>query len=137
LGNPVNISLHGVNIYIYHGDFIQDLFTMIPRLSRENISKALSILLKVRHTAPTYGLNTLIAPEKEDLLIIPKEIDVFHTGHTHKLYIGKISGILTINSGTWQSQTKYQKIYGITPDPLKVPIVNLKNLETIILNLAY
>jgi len=137
LGNPVNISLHGVNIYIYHGDFIQDLFTMIPRLSRENISKALSILLKVRHTAPTYGLNTLIAPEKEDLLIIPKEIDIFHTGHTHKLYVGKISGILTINSGTWQSQTKYQKIYGITPDPLKVPIVNLKNLETIVLNLAY
>lgn len=137
LGNPANICLHGVNIFVYHGDFLQDLFTITPGLSRENIGKALSIILKIRHSAPTYGLNTLIAPEKQDLLIIPEKIDIFHVGHTHKLYVGKINGILAINSGTWQAQTDYQKIYGIVPDPLKVPIVNLRTLETFVINLTY
>ena len=137
LGNPANIYLHGVNVYIYHGDFIHDLFTITPGLSRDNIKHAISILLKTRHVAPTYGLGTLIAPEKKDLLIIPEKIDIFHVGHTHKLYVGKINNILTINSGTWQDQTNYQKIYGIIPDPLKVPIVNLKTMETFIFNLSY
>jgi len=137
LGNPVNISLHSVNIYIYHGDFLQDIFMSTPGISRDNIKKAVSIILRYRHAAPTYGLNTLIAPEKIDMLILPEKIDIIHMGHTHKLFIGRINGILSINSGTWQEQTNYQKLYGIVPDPLKVPIINLKTLKSFLLDLTY
>jgi len=136
LGNPANISLHGVNIYIYHGDFLQDALTLIPDIRQENIDKAMEILLRIRHVAPTYGASTRIAPESVDRLVIPEQINIFHTGHIHRIVTSSYNDILMINSGTWQDQTEYQKINGLKPTPCIVPIINLKNKKTFLLNLG-
>ena len=135
LGNPVNIDLHGVNIYMYHGDFLQDAFTMIPGTTQENIANAMKVLLMVRHAAPTFGGLTRIAPEPVDKLIIPEKINIFHTGHVHRISVDKYNNILMINSGTWQLQTDYQKMNGYNPTPGIVPIVNLRTQKVFLLNL--
>lgn len=135
LGNPVNISLQGVNIYMYHGDFLQDAFTMIPGTTQENISNAMKVLLMIRHAAPTFGGFTKIAPEPVDKLIIPEKINIFHTGHVHRISVDKYNNILTINSGTWQTQTNYQKMNGYNPTPGIIPIVNLRTSKVYLLNL--
>ena len=129
LGNPVNISLHGVNILIYHGDFIQDILTTIPGLQNGDIGSATNILLTYSHLAPQMGLSTKVAPEPKDHLIINDGIHVLHFGHTHKFNISKHMGVLTINSGTFQNQTKYQKIMKIEPDIGYLTFLNLMNLE--------
>lgn len=136
LGNPVNINLHGVNIYMYHGDFLQDAFTMIPGTTQENISNAMKVLLMIRHAAPTFGGFTKLAPEPIDKLIIPEKLNMFHTGHIHRVTVDEYNGILTINSGTWQLQTKYQKMNGYNPTPGVVPIVNLRTSKVFLLNLV-
>jgi len=135
LGNPVNICLQGVNIYMYHGDFLQDAFTMIPGTTQENINNAMKVLLMIRHAAPTFGGYTRIAPEPSDKLIIPEKINIFHTGHVHRISLDKYNGILMINSGTWQLQTNYQKMNGYNPTPGIVPIINLRTLKTYLINL--
>jgi len=129
LGNPVNISLHGVNILVYHGDFIQDILTTIPGLQNGDIGSATNILLTYSHLAPQMGLSTKIAPEPKDHLVINDGIHVLHFGHTHKFNISKHMGVLTINSGTFQNQTKYQKIMKIEPDIGFLTFLNLMNLE--------
>ncbi len=135
LGNPVNVSLHGVNIYVYHGDFLQDTFTLIPGITQNNIDKAMQILLQVRHAAPTFGVSTRIGPEPIDKLVMPEKMDIFHTGHIHRVSVGSYNDILMINSGTWQKQTKYQKANGYEPTPGVVPIVNLRTRKVVLLNL--
>jgi DNA polymerase II small subunit len=136
LGNPVNISLHNVNIYIYHGDFLQDTFTLIPGITPETLDKAMRILLQVRHAAPTFGATTKIGPEPIDKLVLPEKMDIFHTGHIHRISVGNYNNILMINSGTWQKQTKYQKANGYIPTPGIIPIVNLRNKKVLLLNLT-
>jgi DNA polymerase II small subunit len=135
LGNPVNINLHGVNCYLYHGDFLQDMFTLIPEITQNDLNRAMRILLQVRHIAPTYGATTRIAAEKSDKLIIPEKLNIFHTGHIHRISIGRYKDILMINSGTWQLQTAYQKANGFSPTPGIVPIINLKDRSVLALNL--
>ena len=135
LGNPVNISLHGVNIYMYHGDFLQDAFTMIPGTTQENINNAMKVLLMIRHAAPTFGGYTKIAPEPVDKLILPEKINIFHTGHIHRIAVDKYNNILMINSGTWQLQTNYQKMNGYNPTPGVIPIINLRNSKVFLINL--
>jgi len=135
LGNPVNISLHGVNIYMYHGDFLQDAFTMIPGTTQENIGNAMKVLLMIRHAAPTFGGYTKIAPEPVDKLILPEKINIFHTGHIHRIAVDKYNNILMINSGTWQLQTNYQKMNGYNPTPGIIPIINLRTSKVFLINL--
>lgn len=135
LGNPVNINIHNVNCYIYHGDFLQDMFTLIPEITQNDIDKAMRILLQVRHVAPTFGASTKIGLEMTDRLILPEKLDIFHTGHIHRINVGRYNDILIINSGTWQKQTSYQRSNGFVPTPGKIPIVNLRNKNVFVLNL--
>ncbi len=128
LGNPVNVSLHDVNTLIYHGDFIQDILSSTPGISQEDINLAVKLLLDYSHLAPQIGLSTKIAPESRDYLVIKDGLSLFHFGHTHKFNISKIYGILCVNSGTFQRQTRYQKMMKIEPDLGKVALVELNSL---------
>lgn len=127
-GNPVNVSLHGVNILIYHGDFIQDILTTTPGLQNGDIGSAVNILLTYSHLAPQIGLSTKIAPEHRDHLIINDGVHVLHFGHTHRFNVSRHMGVLSVNSGTFQNQTKYQKIMKIEPDIGFLTFLNLMNL---------
>ena len=135
LGNPTHLLINEVSIYIYHGDFLQDAFTLIPGITQDNLEKAMKIILETRLAAPTFGAWTRIGPEPIDRLILPEKLDILHTGHIHRVSIGNYNNILMINSGTWQEQTDYQKASGYLPTPGKVPIVNLKTKKVFLVNL--
>lgn len=136
VGDPVNIRLHDVNLFVFHGDFINDVFATTPGLTHSDVADAMDILLSVRHIAPTYGLQTRIMPQKRDPLIIPKDINILHGGHTHVFsYKYRNDNLLIINSGTWQKQTEYQKEMGMQPTPGIIPIINLSTLKLHILDL--
>jgi DNA polymerase II small subunit len=131
LGNPCTISLHGIEFLIYHGRSLDDVTATLPNISFETPEKAMEILLRSRHLAPTYGLRTPIAPEKRDHLVIERVPDVFHAGHVHVFQYEFYRGTLIVNSGAWQEQTEYQKRMGAKPTPGIVPIVNLQTRQVI------
>ena len=124
ISNPGYVSLDGVKVLIYHGRSFDDLAMSVKGFSHERNDILMEELLKKRHLAPIYGDRTPLASELEDYLVIEDVPDVFHTGHvhinTHRVY----NGIHLINSGTFQNQTEFQKIYNIDPTPAEDPILD-------------
>lgn len=124
ISNPGYVSLDGVKVLIYHGRSFDDLAMSVKGFSHERNDILMEELLKKRHLAPIYGDRTPLASELEDYLVIEDVPHVFHTGHvhinTHRVY----NGIHLINSGTFQTQTEFQKIYNIVPTPAEVPILD-------------
>jgi DNA polymerase II small subunit len=134
LGNPCLISLHGVEILIFHGRSLDDVTSTIPGMSQQHPEKAMRLLLQGRHLAPLYGGKTPISPETRDSLVITRVPDILHAGHIHALEHGNYRGVLIVNSGCWQEQTDYMKRNGFNPTPAQVPVVNLQTLELTILS---
>jgi len=129
LGDPCVISLHGVNVLLYHGRSLDDVISLVPGMKFQEPSKAMKLLLQCRHLAPVYGQRTPIAPERRDPLVIEDAPDVFHAGHVHVMEYDAYRGSIVVNSGAWQRQTEYQKEMGHVPNPGIVPILNLHTLE--------
>lgn len=134
LGNPCMVSLHNVEVLMYHGRSLDDVIATIPGLNHGNPEKAMKVLLQSRHLAPLYGGKTMLAPEKRDFLVIERAPDIFHAGHIHVVGYCRHRGVLVVNSGGWQDQTDYMQKLGLIPTPGKVPLVNLQTLETNILS---
>ncbi|HEY1211846.1 MAG TPA: DNA-directed DNA polymerase II small subunit [Nitrososphaera sp.] len=129
LGNPALVDLYGVKVLMYHGQSLDDIIATTPGLSYSRPAEAMKLLLKARHLAPVYGERTPIAPEQEDMMVITEVPDIFHSGHVHILDVQNYRGTLVVNSGAWQSQTKYQQTMGIMPTPGMAVIVNLATLQ--------
>jgi DNA polymerase II small subunit len=129
LGNPSLIQLNGVKLLMFHGQSLDDIIATIPGLSYSNPIDAMKILLKARHLSPLYGYRTPIAPEKEDMLVISDVPDIFHVGHVHVIGVERYRNTLLVNSGAWQSQTKYQQTMGIIPTPGIAVFVDLLTLR--------
>ncbi|MDQ3873803.1 MAG: DNA-directed DNA polymerase II small subunit [Thermoproteota archaeon] len=129
LGNPAFVELNGVKLLMYHGQSLDDIIATTPGLSYSKPAEAMKVLLKARHLAPIYGERTPIAPEQEDMMVITEVPDILHSGHVHIVDVQNYRGTLVINSGAWQSQTKYQQTMGITPTPGMAAIVNLATLQ--------
>jgi len=129
VGDPSVISLHGVNVLLYHGRSLDDVISSVPDMSFQRPSKAMKLLLQCRHLAPAYGQRTPIAPERRDHLVVENAPDIFHAGHVHVMEYGTYRGCVIANSGAWQGQTEYQREMGHIPNPGIVPIVNLQALE--------
>ncbi|HET6779663.1 MAG TPA: DNA-directed DNA polymerase II small subunit [Nitrososphaera sp.] len=129
LGNPAFIELNGIKVLMYHGQGLDDIIATTPGLSYSRPAEAMKVLLKARHLAPMYGERTPIAPEQEDMMVISEVPDIFHSGHVHIVDVQNYRGTLVVNSGAWQSQTKYQQTMGITPTPGMAVIVNLATLQ--------
>ena len=124
ISNPGIVSLDGINVLIYHGRSFDDLVMAVKQFSHERNDLLMEELLQKRHLAPIYGERTPLASELEDYLVIDEVPDVFHTGHVHINTYRKFKGIHLINSGTFQTQTEFQKIYNIEPTPAEVPILH-------------
>ena len=129
LGNPCVLSLHGVEVLMYHGRSLDDIISTVPNMSHSHPEKAMRLLLQGRHLAPLYGGKTPISPESKDPLVIERVPDIFHAGHVHALEHGTYRGVLIVNSGCWQGQTGYMVRNGFTPTPAIVPVVNLQTLD--------
>ena len=134
LGDPCTISLHSVEVLMYHGRSLDDVIATVPGMAHGQPEKSMKLLLQSRHLAPLYGGKTLVSPENRDFLVIERPPDIFHAGHTHVLGYCKHRGVLIVNSGGWQEQTDYMKKLGLIPTPGKVPVVNLQTLETNVLS---
>jgi DNA polymerase II small subunit len=131
LGNPAFVELNGVKVLMYHGQGLDDIIATTPGLSYSKPAEAMKVLLKARHLAPIYGERTPIAPEQEDMMVITEVPDIFHSGHVHVVDVQSYRGTLVVNSGAWQSQTKYQQTMSITPTPGVAVIVNLATLQPV------
>ena len=124
ISNPGVVSLDGIQVLIYHGRSFDDLVMAVKEFTHERNDLLMEELLKKRHLAPIYGERTPLASELEDYLVIDEVPDVFHTGHVHINTYRKYKGIHLINSGTFQTQTEFQKIYNIEPTPAEVPVLH-------------
>ena len=124
LSNPSLVSLDGVRTLIYHGRSFDDMAMSVNGLSHERSDLIMEELLEKRHLAPIYGERTPLASEIEDHLVIDEVPHVLHTGHVHINAYKKYKGVHLINSGTFQSQTEFQKIYNIVPTCGQVPVLN-------------
>jgi DNA polymerase II small subunit len=133
VGNPALVDLDGVLVLMYHGRSIDDFVASVPGVSYQDPTKAMVEMIKRRHLSPIYGNRVSIAPEKNDHFVIDRIPDILHCGHVHTVGIKPYRGVLLINSGTWQSQTEFQKRVNVVPMPAKVPVVDLSNFKTSLL----
>ena len=124
ISNPGVVSLDGIKVLIYHGRSFDDLVMAVKDFEYEKSDVIMEELLQKRHLAPIYGERTPLASELEDYIVFDEVPDVFHTGHIHINSYRKYKGIHMINSGTFQTQTEFQKIYNINPTPAEVPILH-------------
>jgi len=134
LGDPCLVSLHNVEVLMYHGRSLDDIIATVPGIDHGHPEKAMKLLLQSRHLAPLYGGKTMLSPENRDFLVIERIPDIFHAGHIHVMGQCNYRGVLIVNSGGWQEQTDYMQKLGLVPTPGKVPVVNLQTLETTVLS---
>jgi DNA polymerase II small subunit len=134
LGNPSEVSLHGVRLLLHHGRSLDDVLSSVPTFDFSQPDKAMKLQLQCRHLASEYGNRTSIAPEKVDHLVIENIPDVFQSGHVHVVKHENYRGTQIINSGAWQAQTDYQKRVGLTPTPGILTTVNLQTLQVRLIN---
>jgi DNA polymerase II small subunit len=134
LGDPCTVSLHSVEVLMYHGRSLDDIIATVPRLDHNHPENAMKILLQSRHLSPLYGGKTMLSPENRDFLVIERVPDIFHAGHIHVTGCCNYRGVLVVNSGGWQEQTDYMQKLGLVPTPGKVPLVNLQTLELNVLS---
>lgn len=127
--NPSLVSLQGVRVAMYHGRSYDDLISMIPGASYTRPEEMMEEMLKRRHLAATYGMRTPVKPAKQDKLVIDPIPEILHTGHVHICGMTRYRGVLGINAGAWQAQTKFQKQMNIQPTPARAAVVDLQTLE--------
>ncbi len=128
VGNPAMIDI-GVKVLIYHGRSMDDIIASIPGFSYSEPTKPMNEMLKLRHLSPIYGGRVSIAPEKKDHFVIDEIPDILHCGHVHTVGVSRYRDVLTINSGTWQSQTEFQKRMNLQPMPARATVVDLSSME--------
>jgi DNA polymerase II small subunit len=134
LGNPSEVSLHGVRFLLHHGRSLDDVLSSMPSVDFTQPEKAMKLQLQCRHLASEYGNRTSIAPEKVDHLVIENVPDVFQSGHIHVVKYENYRGTQIVNSGAWQAQTDYQKRVGLVPTPGILTAVNLQTLQVRLFN---
>lgn len=128
VGNPAMVDI-GVKVLIYHGRSMDDIIAGIPGFSYYEPAKPMHEMLKLRHLSPIYGGRVSIAPEKKDHFVIDEIPHIFHCGHVHTVGVARYRDVLTINSGTWQSQTEFQKRMNLTPMPARATVVDLERMD--------
>jgi DNA polymerase II small subunit len=116
-------------VQMYHGRSIDDMISLIPGASYENVDQMMIWMLQRRHLAPTYGKRTPIAAIREDHLLIDPVPEVLHTGHVHIMGLSEYRGTLCVNAGAWQGQTTFQKQMNIHPTPARAVVLDLQTLK--------
>ncbi len=129
VGNPAMVELGGARVLIYHGRSMDDIIAGTPGFGYADPTKPMIEMLKFRHLSPIYGGRVSIAPEKKDHFVIDLIPDILHCGHVHTVGVSRYRDVLTVNSGTWQSQTEFQKRMNLQPVPARATLVDLATME--------
>ncbi|MFQ6137110.1 MAG: DNA-directed DNA polymerase II small subunit [Candidatus Hydrothermarchaeales archaeon] len=133
VGNPCHSTLHGVNVLSYHGRSLDDMISAVPELSYSNPEKSMLQLLKKRHLSPIFGGKVPLSPEAYDPFFIEEVPDILHFAHVHTVGVESYRGTTLINSGTFQKQTSFQRRLNMTPDPGRIPTIDLQTHKTTIM----
>ncbi len=137
VGNPCHVNLHGVDILSYHGRSLDDIISTIPDTSYSRPIEAMLEVLKKRHLAPIYGGKVPITPEGFDYMLIEEVPDIVHFGHVHTVGVDNYRGTILVNSGTFQTQTSFQRKLNMRPDPARVPIIDLQEKSTTLMRFIH
>ncbi len=129
VSNPAYINMGGRLVLIYHGQSYDDFVNSVSRLNYSKPEEMMVEMLRRRHIAPIYGNIVSIVPDGHDYGVIDPVPDILHCGHTHTVGVSKYRNVLLINSGTWQSQTPYQKKRDISPVPGCATLVELSGMK--------
>ncbi len=127
--NPCLLNLQGIRVLMYHGRSFDDMIGLIPGACYERPGEIMEEMLRRRLLAAPYGMRTPIAAAKTDRLVIDPLPEILHTGHVHICGVTKYRGVLAVNTGTWQSQTAFQKQMNIHPTPARAIVVDLQTLQ--------
>ncbi|MHC1579836.1 MAG: DNA-directed DNA polymerase II small subunit, partial [Candidatus Alkanophagales archaeon] len=136
VSSPAAFEIAGRRVLVYHGQSFDDLVGEIPGLSYGEPLRLMVELLRRRHLAPIYGKSVPVVPQGEDHAVIEEVPDVLHCGHSHTVGVARYRGVLLVNSGTWQAQTKYQKRRNIEPVPCRATLLDLATMRARVLNFA-
>lgn len=136
VSNPSMISIgqtpdfSGIKVLLYHGYSFDYYFANVEgiRISGgyDRADLLLKYLLKRRHLAPTHASSLYIPDTENDPLVISQVPDLFASGHIHKSAISTYRGVTLISGSCWQDTTAFQLKLGHSPEPCRVPIINLK-----------
>ncbi len=129
VSNPAYIQIGGRQVLVYHGQSYDDFVNSVSRLSYSKPEDVMVEMLRRRHLAPIYGNTVSIVHDEHDYGVIDPVPEILHSGHTHTVGVSKYRNVLLINSGTWQSQTPYQKKRGINPVAGCATVVELSELK--------
>ncbi len=134
VSNPCIMNLDNIKVQVYHGRSFDDIVMALNGYTHADTDKIMKLLLEKRHLAPIYGERTPLASEFEDYMVIEDVPDILHTGHVHINSHTKYKGVHMINSGTFQKQTEFQKIYNIVPTCGQIPVINHGTLQLLDFN---
>ncbi len=139
VSNPALIEIqnsnakNGVKVLMYHGASFHGFISEIEEL---RVGKAMNYptrivkhVLKRRHLAPTHSLATYIPDSEEDFLVIREVPDILTTGDLHRPEVDTYNGVMMIACSCWQSITQFEEKVGNSPDPCKVPVMNLNTRD--------
>ncbi len=129
VSNPAYVKVGNRVVLMYHGQSFDDFVNSVSRLNYSKPEEMMIEMLRRRHVAPIYGNSVPIYPNGHDYGVIDPVPDILHCGHTHTVGMAKYRNVLVLNSGTWQSQTDYQKKRGITPVAGCAILVELTQLK--------
>lgn len=139
VSNPAYVNIHGTetfpgfNILMYHGYgfdyYVANVDSIRAKGGYDRADLLMKFMLKRRHLSPSFASTMILPDADEDRLIIDKVPDFFITGHLHKTSVSQYKHVILICGSCWQSKTLFQEKMGHTPEPSRVPIVNLKTKE--------
>ena len=141
--NPAMVNIHsssnfpGFDVLLYHGGsfdfYVAEVESIRNNGGYDRADLLMKFLLQKRHLAPSYTSTLYVPDTKSDFLVIDKVPDFFVSGHIHKASATNYKGITLISSSCWQGKTAYQEKVGHSPEPSRVPIVNLQTRQMKIL----
>jgi len=139
VSNPSLVNIHtsdggGLNTLLYHGTSI-DTIVASDKTFKDGYKHpeiVMLALLKKRHLSPIYSSD--LVTSGQDSMVIPSDIDIFHTGHVHSNGAMNYRGVTMLNSGTWQGKTDFQELCGHEPTPGNLPVINMKSREMQLIN---
>ncbi len=144
VSNPAIVNIDasenfpGFDVLLYHGYsfdyYVANVDSIRKQGGYERADLIMKFLLQRRHLAPAHT-STLILPDRAvDPLFMGIVPDIFATGHIHRTSVSDYRGVSLINSSCWQGKTKFQERMGHTPQPSRLPVLNLKTRATKIIN---
>ncbi|MBI2112673.1 DNA-directed DNA polymerase II small subunit [Candidatus Woesearchaeota archaeon] len=135
IGKKENFS--GFDILMYHGYSFDYYVANVDSIRNgggyNRADLIMKFLLKRRHLAPSFKSTPYFPGHSEDPLLIRKIPDIFVTGHIHYCSVADYKGVTMISGSCWQEKTTFQEKLGHSPQPARVPLVNLKTRQVKIL----